>query len=32
MSADVKASKKQQETKDLVAHLKNVYTRITLKT
>ena len=32
MSADVKASIKQQEIKDLVAHLTNVYTRITFKT
>ena len=29
MSADVKTSIKQQEIKDLVAHLANFYTRIT---
>ena len=31
MSADVKTSIKQQEIKDLVAHLTNFYTRLTFK-
>ena len=32
MSADIKASMKQQEIKDVVAYLTNFYTRITFKT